>query len=212
MGHYINADDLLRDLEGDGIAFDTFGIEATWEQVRESLISTRRLAADHSFLESARVQTSRLTAPVNTCDAYVAASIADFLHEQLLARGVSFSFETVMSHPSKVQIFGRARANEYRTYLYFIATGSPNVNRGRVEERVSKGGHDVPEQKVLERYERSLRLVREAIVQAYRAYIFDNSGAEPILLAEYNPQGECLLKLAEELLPKWFHKWVKPTT
>lgn len=117
LGHYINADDLLRDLGSNEIAVDTFGIEATWEQVRESLISTRRLAADHPFLESAQVQNSRLTAHANICDAYVAASIADFLHEQLLARGVSFSFETVMSHPSKVQLFGRARANEYRTYL-----------------------------------------------------------------------------------------------
>jgi predicted ABC-type ATPase len=206
--HYINADDLSRDLHGDGIGFDRFGLDVTWEQLRESLLGAGRLAAEHPFLASGRVQGSRLTAPAVACDGYVAASIADFLREELLACGRSFAFETVMSHPSKVEFFARARADGYRTYLYFIATDSPLVNLGRVQERVAAGGHDVPADKLRERYERCLRLVHDALAYAYRAFLFDNSGAEPVWLAEFDPHGECRLQVAEASLPKWYATYV----
>jgi predicted ABC-type ATPase len=206
---FVNADELARALLTEGIGFDTFGLEVTWDQLRESLLAAKRLDANHPFLSSGQVQNSRLTAPADVCGDYVAACIADFLHEELLACGLSFSFETVMSHPSKIELFARARAEGYRTYLYFIATDSAVVNRGRVRERVAKGGHDVPEDKILERYERSLRLVRDALAHAYRAFIFDNSGGEPIWLAEFDPQGECKLQLPPDSLPRWFHTWIE---
>jgi predicted ABC-type ATPase len=208
LHHFINADDLSRALKGDGIAFDAFGLDVTWHQLRESLIGAGRLRADHPFLEAGQVHKSRLTAPADMCDDYVAASIADFLRDELLACGQSFSFETVMSHRSKIDFFARARIDGYRTYLYFIATDSPQVNLGRVKERVAAGGHDVPEAKILERYERCLQLVRDALAHAYRAFLFDNSGAEPIWLAEFDPRGECQLKVSRDSLPNWFHTWI----
>jgi predicted ABC-type ATPase len=210
LQYYVNADDLSRVLLKGGIAFNDFGLEVTWDQLRESLLAAGRLNHDHPFLSSGQVHNSLLTAPSNSCDGYVAACIADFLHEELLACGVSFAFETVMSHPSKIQLFARARAEGYRTYLYFIATGSAEVNRGRVQERVAKGGHAVPEDKIIERYERSLRLVRDALAHAHRAYIFDNSGGQPIWLAEFDPTGECKIQISTEIIPKWFHTWVEP--
>jgi predicted ABC-type ATPase len=210
LHHFINADHLSRDLQGDGIGFAAFGLEVTWQQLRESLIGAGRLDADHPFLEAAQVLDSRLTAPPDTCDGYVAACIADFLRDELLACGRSFAFETVMSHRSKIEFFARARADGYRTYLYFIATDSAQVNLGRVKERVAAGGHDVPEEKVLERYERCLQLVRHALAHAYRAFIFDNSGAEMVWLAEFDPLGECEVQVSRECLPRWFNTWVWP--
>src|SRR6266852_982396 len=75
--HFINADDLFRKLRGSGIRFDTFGLTVTWPKLRESLIKAGRLRADHPFLANVWMQDSdsRLTAPANVCDAYVAASI-----------------------------------------------------------------------------------------------------------------------------------------
>src|SRR5258708_2755285 len=72
--HFINADNLFRALQGDGIGFDTFGLEVTWQQLRESLLGAGRLSADHPFLNAGQVQDSRLTAPAEVCDGYVAAS------------------------------------------------------------------------------------------------------------------------------------------
>ncbi len=139
----------------------------------------------------------------------MAACIADFLRDELLAVRRSFSFETVMSHRSKIDFFARARAVGYRTYLYFIATDSPELNLDRVKTRVAAGGHDVPTEKVRERYERCLGLVRDVLAHAYRAYLFDNSGGEPVWLAEFDPRGECTLQTSRGSLPKWFLTWVE---
>jgi predicted ABC-type ATPase len=208
LSRFLNADDLFRALLGDGIAFDAFGLEVTWPQLCEALRGAGRLRADHPFLDAGQVQDSRLTAPAHACDGYVAASLADFLRDELLACGQSFAFETVMSHRSKIDVFAHARAEGYRTYLYFIATDSPVLNVGRVKMRVATGGHDVPEDKIVERYDRCLRLVRDALAHAHRAFLFDNSGSEPIWLAEFHPDGDCKLQVSRDSLPKWFHTWV----
>jgi predicted ABC-type ATPase len=103
---------------------------------------------------------------------YLAAAIVDFLREELMRRGDSFSFETVMSHRSKIEFFKRARAGDYKTYLYFVCTNSAELNIARVRSRVGMGGHSVQEDKIRERYVRCLELAREAVAHSYRAYFF----------------------------------------
>jgi predicted ABC-type ATPase len=61
-----------------------------------------------------------------------------------------------MSHPSKVALLARAQMAGYRTYLYFIATDDPAINISRVRNRVKLGGHAVPEDRIVQRYHRSL--------------------------------------------------------
>ena len=208
LHHFVNADDVFTALHEDGLQFGDYGLTVTWPQLRDALLEAGRLPTDHPFLDTGHVDDSRLTVPAGTCDAYVAASVADFLREELLACGQSVSFETVMSHPSKIDFFARARADGYRTYLYFIATDSPALNVERVKTRVAEGGHDVPEQKIVERYYRCLGLVRDALAHAHRAFLFDNSGAEPVWLAEYGHAGDCELRIPKNLLPNWFNTWI----
>ena len=51
--------------------------------------------------------------------------------------------------------------------------------------RVQDGGHDVPADKIISRYERSLALLPEAVRLSDRAYLFDNSGQAHRLFAEF---------------------------
>jgi predicted ABC-type ATPase len=148
--------------------------------------------------------------PARAADAYVAASVADYLRDQLLAAGQSFSFETVMAHRSKIDFFTQARAVGYRTYLYFIATEFADLNISRVRNRAALGGHDVPDNKIVERYKRCLELVGEALSQAYRGFLFDNTGVEPVWLAQLTPEGELQLQVEADALPIWFRTWVAP--
>lgn len=136
LHHFLNADDLFRQLhEGTGIRLDLLGRSIDVEQIRVALRQGGRLSADHSFLQTMRILNTRLMDPARVSDAYVAAAITDFLREELLAAGQSFSFETVMSHRSKIDFFARARAAGYRTYLYFIATESAHLNSYCVKTR-----------------------------------------------------------------------------
>lgn len=129
--------------------------------------------------------------------------LTDVLIEAFLGYGkLSFSFETVFSHPSKLRLFEKAKVIGFKTYLYFIATKAPDINLGRIVSRVKQGGHGVPDDKVVKRWRKSIENLRLALRLADRAFVFDNSGSEYYLLAEKKDG-----KLAIELnsIPEWFH-------
>lgn len=64
----------------------------------------------------------------------------------------------------------RAFESGYRTYLYFIATETPEINIARIAQRVQQGGHDVPPDKTRQRYHRGLELLKSALPFLSRGY------------------------------------------
>jgi predicted ABC-type ATPase len=110
--------------------------------------------------------------------------IAQFLCEQLISEKRKFSFETVFSHGSKLEMMRAASAAGFKVYLYFIATNDPLINVERVAIRVGEGGHDVPKEKILKRYDLSLAQLPEALHLAYHAFLFDNSKEQAVMFGE----------------------------
>lgn len=100
---------------------------------------------------------------------------ADQIRERLLEQGYSFVNETVGSHPSRVEFLEKARGIGYTVVVLFVSTESAEINVRRVEERVARGGHDVPREKILQRYERTMRLARDYLEVADCFIAFDNS-------------------------------------
>jgi predicted ABC-type ATPase len=92
-------------------------------------------------------------------------------------QGLDFGFETVFSHGSNLAFLRALKKVGYDVHLYFVATEDAAINIDRVAARVKLGGHAVPEQKIRERYERSLLLLSLAIPDCNRVFIFDNSQA-----------------------------------
>ena len=74
-------------------------------------------------------------------NAYFASVVVDFLRAKLMEQEFSFTFETVMSHRSKVELLAKAQAAGYRTYLYYVATDDPQINISRLQNRVKLNGH-----------------------------------------------------------------------
>jgi predicted ABC-type ATPase len=68
--------------------------------------------------------------------------------------------------------------------LIYVLLDSPRRNVERVRLRVEKGGHAVPENKIVERYAKSLAQMPWFLDRVDRAWIFDNSGANPRLIGE----------------------------
>ncbi len=94
---------------------------------------------------------------------------------QNLAKGISFCFETVFSHPSKLDLLREAKANSFEVILVYIGLESVELNVARVLQRVSEGGHSVPEEKIRARLPRVLNYMKEAIKIANKAILLDNS-------------------------------------
>ena len=124
--------------------------------------------------------------------AYDAARLATKRREELLAARRSFATETVFSHESKVQLVRDAGAAGYLVTLHVVVI-PVELAVARVANRVENGGHEVPETKVRERYQRLWRHVTDAIGIAEQARAYDNSiAADPFRpIAEFE-RGACL--------------------
>jgi len=140
-------------------------------------------------------------------DSYLAADLAEFIRQQLLTNGISFTYETVMSHKGKIDFLQTARNNGYRVYLYFIATEDPAINISRVNVRVAQDGHDVAPKTIEDRYYKSLQNLKAAIKTSNRAYLWDNSGATSLLISEITEGNDVKIFDADKV-PNWFVKYV----
>lgn len=120
---------------------------------------------------------------------YEAADVAAAVRSALIDRRESFVFETVLSDPvgDKVAQLRRLAEQGYEVVLIFIRIPDAATSRERVAMRVSQGGHDVPDEKLSTRFERTQANLRRAIEQLPHVIIFDNSDmARPYrLIATY---------------------------
>lgn len=125
-------------------------------------------------------------------DAYIRAmQLAEQTRQRLVERGESFMFETVFSNMEKLKFLRFAKAHGFKIYVTYVTTSDPSINLRRVRRRVSEGGHDVPEDKIKSRYERSMALMAEVAAFADEAEIYDNSidEAAPQLVFKKYPDG-----------------------
>jgi len=209
LGVYLNPDELEQKIRGQGyLNFCDYGVTTTADEALPFFISSS-LLLDAGLNDAARnlgFGNDRLDFTKVEVNSYFASVAGDFLRQKFLEREISFTFETVMSHPSKVELLSQAQRVGYRTYLYFVATDDPAINISRVRNRVGLGEHDVPEDRIVARYHRSLELLLDAIRHANRAYVFDNSGdnkdKRQTWLAELT-DGR-VLELKSDQIPAWF--------
>lgn len=213
LGVYLNPDELEELIRKTGrLDFSDFGIQVTAGELFSFLECSEQLQKDGSgeMIKNLLFNDNRLDFSTVQVNSYFAATLTDFLRQMFLGFGVSFTFETVMSHESKVELLKKARARGYRTYLYYIATDDPEINISRVENRVKLRGHDVPPERIRSRYARSLELLFSAIRNTDRAYIFDNStdnqDSDHTWLAEVTDGRR--IELKADRVPIWFKRAV----
>jgi len=108
--------------------------------------------------------------------AYDASRQATAERRNLMSGRASFVTETVFSHPSKVDLVRHASSLGYLIYLHVILV-PVEVGVARVSERVRRGGHQVPEEKIRQRHARLWHLVVRARDDADRTVFYDNSRA-----------------------------------
>ncbi len=139
---------------------------------------------------------------------YYAATVAAKIREDLITQGISFCFETVFSHESKIDFVAQAKANGYRIILVFIHLGDSNLNEARVRQRVSEGGHNVPAEKIHSRIPRTIKHIKTALSIVDEVRILDNSSRDnpfqQIIVmksGKYQSKVDPLPTWAKDLLP-----------
>lgn len=179
FGIYINADDIAKRLRKDKFSFKRYKVDATTREFNRIAEQSGLLGKEFPvdvFKRSYSISGDKLVLKDQEKDERLAQILADYLRKKLLSEKRKFSFETVFSHKSKLDIMEQARDAGYKVYLYFVSTQDPEINKYRVKQvRVAEGGHDVPEDKIEKRYYRSLEYLFKAAQLTYQSYFFDNS-------------------------------------
>ncbi len=185
FGIYINADDIARQLDADRFSFSDYQLDnIRREEFIEVVLASGLVNSafcEKDFRRSFSISPDlHFSLNVKKYRDNLAQILADFLRKSLLDEGRKVSFETVFSHPSKIDFMKEAQERGYKNYLYFVSTETPKINVSRIKEvRTKQGGHDVPTEKIVSRYYRSLDLLYEVAEWAYQAYFFDNSESGP---------------------------------
>ena len=97
--------------------------------------------------------------------------------------GRSFAFETTLSGRRYVKRIRSWRAERYRVSLFFLALPTPEEAIRRVEQRVSQGGHHVPEEVVRRRFVTGWRNFTDLYRQEVDEWFwYDNSNSVPVLM------------------------------
>jgi predicted ABC-type ATPase len=102
----------------------------------------------------------------------------------IMEQGMSFAFETVFSHfqrhpdgsyTSKEELIVTLQKAGYAVALLFVGLASSELSILRVATRKALGGHDVPEEKLRQRFPRTQEAIRLAAPVADMTLMFDNS-------------------------------------
>lgn len=109
------------------------------------------------------------------CSSLEAAQKAEELWEECLKNKEDFVFETVLSTDRNLNLVKRAKEQGYFVRCVFVLTCNPEINVLRVKNRVLTGGHDVPTEKIISRYTKSLNMIRQLAQICDRLSVYDNS-------------------------------------
>ena len=115
------------------------------------------------------------------CSDLEAAVTAEKLREEALAKGIDFTFETVLSTDRNLNLLKRAKEQGYFVRCIYVLTSDPSINVSRVRSREEAGGHGVPEERIRARYEKALNLVPQLMDVCDVMHIYDNTDIQSFI-------------------------------
>lgn len=95
--------------------------------------------------------------------------------QRAIDRNEDFSFETTLGGNSITRQLQRAIDSGLRVCVWYVGLASVEQHIARVRARVARGGHDIPAEKIRERYPNSLANLVRLIPRASEIHVFDNS-------------------------------------
>jgi predicted ABC-type ATPase len=114
--------------------------------------------------------------PLDPASAAIAAGRqALALAQQYIQSESSFVVETTFAGNTYIKLMREAKSRGWLVVLMYIGIDNPNMNVLRVADRVKLGGHDVPREDILRRYERSLANLNKAAKIVDELILYDNS-------------------------------------
>lgn len=110
--------------------------------------------------------------------------------EKYAAQKITFAFESTISGKTYIDRIKRMKSEGYKITLFYIMLEDVEISLRRIEERVQKGGHNIPEEAARRRFPRSAsNFLNLYSPLADEWQVFDNSSGEMRRVAASNPDG-----------------------
>jgi predicted ABC-type ATPase len=116
--------------------------------------------------------------------------------DHLLSLKEPFAIETTLTTIGYLKTVDYAKSIGYRITLLFVWLDSPDTAIGRVQDRVSKGGHNIPEDIIKRRYLKGIKNLPGFLDKADDWYVFNNSGTYYELVAKCVDEEKIILNLS----------------
>ena len=134
----------------------------------------------------------------NPKDQMTAGRMAIKMRNEYIQNGETFNQESTLTGKSILKTIDILKEQGYEINLYYVGVESAEIAKERVKNRVSKGGHDIPEETIEKRYHESLKNLKDIILKCDNVEVYDNS----------NSYKRCLIKRGtsikiEENTPVW---------
>jgi predicted ABC-type ATPase len=110
--------------------------------------------------------------------------------DDLMYEKADFAFETTLASRTYVNTIRRAKELGYTVTLLYIWLPSPEMAKKRVKQRVLKGGHNVPEQIIINRYYNGIKNLFELYISEVDEWAFFNSSESNYKLIAFYKKGE----------------------
>jgi len=107
--------------------------------------------------------------------------------DELLNERKDFIIETTLTTLSYKGFIEKCKANGYNIVLVFVWLNNAELAKERVKARVSKGGHNIPEEVIERRYYKGIKNLKNIFLSLCDGWvIIDNSGDEFSIVARFS--------------------------
>jgi len=172
----------------------------------------RQAGADYFNPDEATARILAANPDISAADANSAAwHQGKRLLERAIAERLEFAFETTLGGHTISALLHEALAAGIDVRMWFVGLSSPELHIARVRARVARGGHDIPEERIRERYDRSRINLIELMPRLTELRVFDNSldadphagrAPQPILILHL-AKGKTLQLVELSRTPQW---------
>lgn len=95
--------------------------------------------------------------------------------ERAIREGISYAFETTLGGRTMTRLLLHAASRGHAVRIWYVGLTSPELHIERVKARAAAGGHDIPEEKIRERWGESRKNLIRILPHASEIVAFDNS-------------------------------------
>ncbi len=97
------------------------------------------------------------------------------LLERAIAERLDYAFETTLGGHTLPRLLAEAAASGIAVHVWYAGLTSPELHIRRVQARVQRGGHDIPEEAIRRRYQHSRLNLIELLPRLTALRLYDNS-------------------------------------